>query len=358
MGPELNITTRVELLKTLPDRAALVEHLGFKPEKFLCVVDRRLRHPILRQWLKQFTAVYWVKAGEGLKDFNRFARASQAMIKLLGPSSPHSLAVVAIGGGTVGDFAGFFASVFKRGIPLIQMPTTLLAAVDSAHGGKNGLNIAGVKNQIGTFHHPRVVYVVQELLQDLPEKQCHAALGEFAKMALLSGEELFAEFEKMSDWDFNELWRLLPKAIEAKNQVVRRDPFETKGERQHLNLGHTFGHVLESQYQLAHGEAVALGLIFAVRWSGHRGYLTPIVEERILRLLHDKLKIPRPEAFLNRRRRMSRERLGNFLAEDKKLIDQRHVRFIFLDQIGKPRRTAVPLESLLTEAERQGWLKS
>ncbi|MGE0764649.1 MAG: 3-dehydroquinate synthase family protein [Bdellovibrionales bacterium] len=357
MGPEVNLTTRVELLKSLPSRDELVAHLGFKPEKFLFIVDRKLKQPFLRQWLKQFTAVYWVKAGEELKDLRKFSKHVEAMMKSLGPSSPHSLVVVGVGGGTIGDFAGFFASIFKRGIPLIQMPTTFLAAVDSAHGGKNGLSVAGIKNQVGTFHQPRVVYAVQELLKDLPEKQCHAALGEFAKMALISGEKLFAELERMPGWNFEELWRLLPQAIEAKNEIVRRDPFETKGERQHLNLGHTFGHALEAQYQLAHGEAVALGLVFAVQWSQHRGYLPQAAEERILYLLNKQLKIPTAANFFVKHRRMSRERLAHWLADDKKLIDQRHVRFVFLDRIGGLRRTAVPLESMLTEAERQGWLK-
>src|SRR5690606_12933694 len=125
--------------------------------------------------------------------------------------------------------------------------------------------------------------------------------------------------------------------------------FETKGERQQLNLGHTFGHALEAHYQIAHGESVALGLVFAIQWSQHRGYLRPADEDRILKLLHDHLKIPKVDQFLQKRRRMSRERLAQWLADDKKLVDQRHVRFVFLEQIGKLKRTAVPFESLLTE---------
>lgn len=358
MGPEVNNKTKLEIRKSLPSREVLMDHLGFRPEKFLFVVDQRLKSKALKEWLKNFSAIYWTKAGEGLKDLSRFSKHVQLMMKQLGPSSPHSLAVVAVGGGTIGDFAGFFASVFKRGIPLIQVPTTFLAAVDSAHGGKNGLNVAGLKNQIGTFHQPRVVYVVQELLQSLPERQCHSALGEFAKMALIKGEDLFGELEKIQDWNFDHLWRLLPAAIQAKNEVVERDPFETLGERQHLNLGHTFGHALEAQYQLAHGEAVAMGLIFAVKWSQHKGYLSPLEEERILNLLQGHLKIATPEKFLLKQRRMSRARLAHWLADDKKRIDQRHVRFVFLEKIGTLKRAAIPLESLLTEAERQGWVRA
>jgi 3-dehydroquinate synthase len=347
---------QLEFTGHLPSKADIAAHLGFKPEKILVIVDRRVRHSNLKSWLKNFTAVYPVKAGEGLKDFSKFAAHTRALIKRLGPVSPNNCAVMAVGGGSTGDFAGFFASVFKRGVPFIQMPTTFLSAVDSAHGGKTGLNIGGVKNQIGSYHNPRVVYIVHDLLATLPERQRHSSLGEVAKMALLAGGDLFVNLAQIKDWDFKSLWSLLPATIAAKYRIVEQDPFESTGERQYLNLGHTVGHVLEAHYHLEHGEAVGMGIVFAVEWSHHRGYLPHNEYHAILEVLHQHLKIETAGKFLSQRKRMSAGRFTSILADDKKLIDERSVRFVFLDGIGKPKRLAVPLESLLTEAQRQGWV--
>ncbi len=356
MGPGLQIKPKVEFSVHLPTKAEIGTHLGFKPEKILVVVDRKVRQTHLKSWLKNFAAVHYVKAGESLKDIATFSSHARKMVKLLGRVSPSNCAVMAVGGGSVGDFAGFFASVFKRGVPFIQVPTTFLAAVDSAHGGKNGLNIAGVKNQIGTFHHPRVVYIVHDLLQTLPERQRHAALGEVAKMALLSGGDLFATLAGIRDWDFKSLWELLPATISAKYEIVEKDPFESTGERQFLNLGHTMGHAFETHYGLEHGEAVGLGIVFAAEWSHHRGYLANNEHQLIREVLRDHLKIESNPKFLAKRKPMSRTKLAALIGDDKKLIDQRHVSYVFLDGIGRPRRLGVPLDSLLTEAQRQGWV--
>ena len=357
MGPELNVTGKVEFKDALPTRQELADCLGFMPEKFLIVVDKSLRQKALRAWLKQFSSVFWVRGGEGLKDFERFPRHLTAINRLLGSVAPKSLAVVAVGGGTVGDFAGFFASIFKRGIPYVQIPTTFLAALDSAHGGKTGLNLAGVKNQIGSFHQPRAVWVAAELLKSLSKEQCHSALGELLKMALLEGGELFKGLSELTEWDFAGLWRLAPLCVAAKYQIVRRDPFETTGERQVLNLGHTLGHALEAYFEIPHGEAVSLGLDFAIQWSVHRGYFPASQTAPLERLLHGRLQIPRREKFLSRRKTFSAKQLERLLGADKKMTSARHVRFIFLYAIGDARPVTVPLESLVTEAERQGWIR-
>lgn len=356
MGPELKVTADVRFCETLPSRAEIIGSLGFSPEKIVVVVDRSLRGSRLKSWLKQFTCVYPVKAGESLKDFARFPSHLSAIDRLLGSVAPQSVAVAAVGGGTVGDFAGFFASVFKRGLPYVQIPTTFLAALDSAHGGKTGVNLNGVKNQVGSFHQPRSVWIVGELLKSLPKEQCHASLGELLKMALLEGGELYRQLSELKGWDFSSLWRLAPLAVEAKYEIVRRDPFESSGERQKLNLGHTLGHALESYYQIPHGEAVALGLDFAIKWSVHRGYLLPREGEVLDQIMHENLQVPTTEKFLSRRKKMSAKRLTKLLSADKKIISAHQVHFVFLEKIGQARRVAVPLDSLVTEAERQGWV--
>lgn len=356
LGSEMAAIPHLEFCEKLPPLKELSGPLGFEAQSTLAVVDRKLKYPHLRQWLKQFKAVYEVSGGEDLKDLRKFPAHAEAMVKKIGPVSPRSFAVFAVGGGTVGDFAGFFASVFKRGVPLVQVPSTFLAAIDSAHGGKTALNLKGAKNQIGSFHQARAVLVAKELLKPLPQAQCHSAMGELIKMALLSGGEFYSQVNRIEKWDFLSLWNLLPLAVRAKYEIVNRDPFESLGERQLLNLGHTLGHALEAQYQLAHGEAVSMGLGFAIRWSHHRGYLSQKCEGEALALLHERLKIPTAQQFLSRKKRMSTSRLRSWLEQDKKLVDGRHVSFVFLEGFGKARRVQVPIESMLTEAERQGWV--
>lgn len=350
--------TKVVFSPKLPNIKELTADLQIVPEKILLIADSRaLRDRHVSTWVKNFPLQYKVKGGERLKNFANFPSHFKKISRLLGAVSRQKLLVVALGGGTTGDFTGFFASVFKRGVNFIQIPTTWLAATDSAHGGKNGLNLDGVKNQIGTFHFPIKVFIVNEILKKLPDAQIHSAYGEVIKMALLSGDGLLDELLATPNRPAAErLWEILPKTIAAKNKVVEVDPHESSGERQILNLGHTMGHALEAHYGLAHGEAVALGISFAVSWSQHRGFLKEQTEQKLLKLLHEDFKFPHNVDFVEKHGRMSRRQLVKFLEADKKLVASRQVNFIFLEDIGRVKRQAVQLDSLLTEAERQGWI--
>ena len=142
-----NSKTKVEFLRKLPSRARLADALGYQPEKFLLIYDKRvIKSEGLAKWMKEFKYHYPVTAGEGLKDLKTLPYHVKKIFRMVSPFSPQSLCVVAIGGGSVGDFAGFLASILKRGVPLIHLPTTLLAAMDSAHGGKTALNVHEFKN--------------------------------------------------------------------------------------------------------------------------------------------------------------------------------------------------------------------
>lgn len=351
-----NSQTKVEFLKKLPSDARLAESLGFRPEKYLVVYDKKLRsNAVVSRWLKEFPYVYPVSGGEALKDLYKFSGHVRSIFRLVSPFSAKSLCVIGLGGGTIGDFAGFLASVLKRGVPLIHLPTTLLAAMDSAHGGKTALNVSEVKNQVGTFYPASSVLIVRSLFEGLPELQLHSAGGELAKMALLEGGKLYERFRDEFQPDLDSIWDFLPAAIEAKYKVVEKDPFERTGDRQVLNLGHSLGHALESYYGLAHGVAVGQGLIFALQWSAHQGYYRGDDPDRVVELLHDKVGFLRPREFVKQHRSMTRSKLAKYIAEDKKLTDTRHLNFIFLEKIGAPFRKIVTLESFLTETQRQGW---
>jgi 3-dehydroquinate synthase len=351
-----NAKTKVEFLKKPPSEARLAESLGFKPEKVLVIYDRKLKdiRPV-RHWLREFDHTYGVRSGESLKDINAFASHVKKIAARVTPFSSRSFAVIALGGGTVGDFAGFLSSVLKRGVPLIHIPTTLLAAMDSAHGGKTALNIGHLKNQIGTFYPADSVMIVKSLFENLPELQLRSAAGELAKMALLEGGALFERFKDEFELNLDSIWRLLPEAIEAKYKVVERDPFEKSGERQILNLGHSLGHALESYYGLPHGVAVGEGLLFALKWSEHQGFFRGPKPEALVDLLSERLGFLRAREFARKHRSMSRSRLARLIVEDKKLKDARHLNFVFLQEVGAPLRKVVTVDSLLTETQRQGW---
>jgi 3-dehydroquinate synthase len=200
-------------------------------------------------------------------------------------------AVVALGGGVVGDMAGFAAACYQRGVAYVQVPTTLLAQVDSSVGGKTGVNHPGGKNLIGAFHQPVAVIADTETLKTLPPRELRAGLAEVIKYGLISDETLFAWLEQHMDQllahDPEALSHIIGRSCEIKAEMVGRDERE-HGDRALLNLGHTFGHALESATgytRWLHGEAVGAGLLMAATMSREAGLLSTDYVERLQRLL-------------------------------------------------------------------------
>jgi 3-dehydroquinate synthase len=184
-----------------------------------------------------------------------------------------------LGGGVVGDLGGFAAASYLRGIECVQVPTTLLAMVDSSVGGKTGINISAGKNLVGAFHHPRAVYVALEFLQTLPSREFAAGMAEVIKYGLLGDAALFARLETtVLTANHEELSAVIRRCCEMKAGIVQADERETaaEGGRALLNLGHTFGHAIEqvTGYKAyLHGEAVAVGLAGAARLSQKLGLI-------------------------------------------------------------------------------------
>jgi 5-deoxy-5-amino-3-dehydroquinate synthase len=183
--------------------------------------------------------------------------------------------IVALGGGVVGDTAGFVAAVYHRGIAVVQAPTTLLAQVDAAIGGKTAVNLPEGKNLVGAFHQPLAVYADVTTLTTLPPREYRAGLGEVAKYALMPGGDRVAELvathaSAIVARDLDVLTDLVAACAAMKAHVVASDPHERTGMRATLNLGHTLAHALESVggYELLHGEAVAVGLVYAGALAG------------------------------------------------------------------------------------------
>jgi 3-dehydroquinate synthase len=323
----------------LPDLDFFEELLGERVP-FVLYDQSLLKYPETAAWLNDFEFGFSLASGENLKDLEYWPDFLKKFLPMTKGLSSKEIVLVAVGGGSVGDFVGFLASVLKRGVSLWQVPTTWLAAMDSAHGGKTALNISHFKNQIGTYHPAEKVFISKQILSTQSQAQEIAAFGELAKMALISKGDLLAQLNKKS------MWELLPLAIEGKLNVVKQDPFEKNGIRQVLNLGHTFGHALELHHNVPHGEAVLLGLDFAIEWSRQRGTLSEVEAQKILPIIR------KPEV---KKMTINRGQLREAILHDKKAKSGESIRFVFLKSIGEPLVEAVPVEDLVQEADRQGW---
>jgi 3-dehydroquinate synthase len=244
--------------------------------------------------------------------------------------------VVALGGGTVGDIAGFAAAVFKRGVPVLQIPTTTLAQADSAVGGKTGVDSSLSKNAFGAFWHPSVVTIDVATLTTLDERQYRAGLVESVKHALIADSRYFEFLESQLDTVLARKPDVLEQIAlwncKIKGGVVEIDPNE-KNQRRSLNYGHTIGHAVEtaSGFDLLHGEAVAIGIIAAGRIEIEMGLSEPGRLERIQRIL-EKLEVPvrLPED-------LTEEDLIDLVKRDKKAINQ-WPRFVLIAKIGEVHR--------------------
>lgn len=343
---------------SLPSRDELLSHLGKDVEKALLIYDRRLEeNKVAKKWIKSFRYSYPVRAGEKLKDLDRLSDHIEKIFKMFSPFSPKNSGIVSLGGGTTSDFAGFLASILKRGLPVVHIPSTLLAAMDSAHGGKTALNVGGIKNQIGTFYFPQAVCVVRSVLETLPVGELQSAAGELGKMALLEGGKLWHSLNDQFELNFEHFWKVLPDVIEAKNALVKKDPYDQKGERVALNLGHTLGHVLESYFETQHGLAVGLGCQFAIEWSRHRGHLKDHDCQKSIEFLTGPLRQPKASDFIRKHHLMSETKFIKHLQQDKKLAQARQIQFVFIDKVGSSFSRPVAIESLQTEAQRQGWVR-
>ena len=225
--------------------------------------------------------------GEATKSFAELGRLSEA---LLGLKLERGDVIVALGGGVIGDLAGFAASILRRGIRFVQIPTSLLAQVDSSVGGKTGINTPQGKNLIGVFHQPSLVIADTDTLKTLPPREMRAGYAEVVKYGLLGDAGFFAWLEQAHDgifsYDQETLVAAIETSVKAKAAIVARDEHET-GDRALLNLGHTFGHALEAwtgySDRLLHGEGVAIGMCLAFRFSESLGLCPGGTAERVSR---------------------------------------------------------------------------
>lgn len=305
------------------------------PEDACFVIDRDL--PIELLEALPAGASIRVRAGEGLKSLVRMDELAEKVLSL---RATRPLTLIAVGGGSVGDAVGFLASVLWRGVNLWHVPTTLLAMVDSAHGGKTAVNLSGAKNQLGTFYTADRVVIVKQVLEALPGAQRIQGLTELIKGFWLGDEEGLERLDqigsdRVASAPFadigDELLALLERAIEVKRRVVREDPFETLGVRTILNLGHTAAHALELEMGASHGLAVAWGMAAAA-------HLSLELQEGFEARDYDRLMAhldPLLEPLSFSPEELGEARFVELIGRDKKRIDNQ-LRSVLLDGPARP----------------------
>jgi shikimate kinase/3-dehydroquinate synthase len=239
--------------------------------KLVAITDHNVaRHH--RHLVPAHVDVLELPPGEASKSFAVYERLCQ---DLVGRGLDRGSAILALGGGVVGDLAGFVAATLFRGIPVVQIPTTIVAMTDAAIGGKTAVDLPAGKNLVGAFHQPRLVACATATLETLPARERRAGFGELWKYALLDGPELWRAVAACAPWAAGpegspaprELRGVIDRAVAYKAAIVSRDERERSGHRALLNLGHTIGHAIETASGMLHGEAVALGLVAACRVS-------------------------------------------------------------------------------------------
>lgn len=284
-------------------------------------------------------------AGETSKNINV---TLDIIRKLLNLGVDRKSVLIALGGGVVGDIVGFVASTYMRGIPYIQVPTTLLAQVDSSIGGKTGLDLPEGKNLLGSFFQPKGVFIDLSFLQTLPRREFSNGMAEIVKYGIIEDTELFnlleSEVKAVRDCDMTLMEMIIGRSCRIKKSIVEIDEKEA-GIRRILNFGHTIGHAIEaeSDYLLSHGEAVSIGMAAAADISEKLRYLPSGDRERIENLI-EALGLPcRIPGYLSTEKIMSR------LKTDKKKHGD-FINFVLLKKIGEPFVSSEVPDEIIREA--------
>ena len=234
----------------------------------------RMFYPLLETGLQ--IEMIEMEAGERNKSIEACVQVWETLTE---QGADRKTLILNVGGGVVTDLGGFVASTFKRGIDFIHVPTTLLAMVDASVGGKNGIDLGHLKNQIGVINVPQMVLIDTRFLESLPQNQMRSGLAEMMKHGLIRDKAYWELFLDLSKLDYSDFDQLIYRSVEIKNEIVTEDPKED-GIRKALNFGHTLGHAIESffmsgpdQTPLLHGEAIAVGMILEAHISMQRGLL-------------------------------------------------------------------------------------
>ncbi|MBQ8949988.1 MAG: 3-dehydroquinate synthase [Eubacterium sp.] len=273
---------------------------------------------------------YVFPEGEASKNLNT---VKDIYVKLINENFNRHDVLIALGGGVTGDMCGFTAATYLRGIDFIQIPTSLLADVDSSIGGKTGVDFDSYKNMVGAFHMPKIVYINTSTLKTLDTRQLYSGLGEVVKSALIKDSDFFTwltqNITNVQNLEEESIRDLIYKCNIIKKNIVDSDPYETLGERALLNFGHTIGHALEKymNFEFLHGECVSIGCILASYISMKKGLINENEYTAIFDFYKDHMNLPELPSDIDI------DKIVSYTRNDKK-AEKSCVKFILLRNIG------------------------
>lgn len=315
--------------------ASKIEELGFKDRKIAIITDSKVQ-PLYGDAIKEQLStvsnnvfIYAIPAGEENKNLKEIEKIYEYLIQ--NHFDRHDL-LIALGGGVVGDMTGFAAATYLRGIAFVQIPTTLLAQCDSSIGGKTGVDFNAYKNMVGAFYMPKLVYMNVNVLKTLDGRQFASGFAEVMKYGLIKDLDFYLwlldNMVEINDRDIDVLIEMIHRSCEVKKAVVEKDPTE-KGDRALLNFGHTIGHAIEKykNFELLHGECVALGSVAAAYISWKKEYIS-MEDYYEVRDMFVPFGLPISVEDIDI------EEVIKLMKSDKK-ADSNKIRFILLKKIGK-----------------------
>ena len=331
-----------------PKQVILKSHPSAK--KMIVICDKKLKNfSCLKPWKNPLVSFYFLSSGEKEKTVEKLPFHLEKILSLTTGVGKENLLLVSLGGGSIGDLTGFLAAIYQRGVPLVHFPTTWLSALDSAHGGKTALNFKKIKNAVGTYWFPKNVFIIRDFLKTLSKKEKQSAFGELFKTALINGGAFYSDLKAAPPKSTQDWEKFLKQGITIKRDIVKKDPYETKGLRRKLNLGHTLGHILESAHDLPHGQAVLKGILFSVQWSFNKNLLNHknLIEIKTLVSLNSTSK---------EIKKISSAKFKKLLERDKKRTKDSNVDFVFIKRPGNVTIQPVSQINILEEAKKQGWV--
>ena len=271
------------------------------------------------------STVFEVPAGENSKSMEM---ANSLLNELVDLKFSRGVILIALGGGVVGDLTGFIASIYMRGVDFIQIPTTLLSQIDSSIGGKVGINADNMKNAIGSFYQPKVVLIDPNTLDTLDEKQFNNGMGELIKHGMIAGKGLFLDLLNNNPKEHIE--ELIYQSLQIKREVVEQDVYD-RGVRQLLNYGHTIGHAIEqnSNYELLHGECVAIGMSIMAKGYPYEADLHKIL---------NKYNLPTSYKY-------NKNEIYEYIKTDKKVTNNK-LNIILVEEVGKGFIKTIDIEEI------------
>ncbi len=311
----------------------LREHL---PGQNVFIITDKNLHRLYCRYIPSFP-VYVMDPGEGNKNVNN---AKKICKWLMDKGAGRDAFILGVGGGVVCDMAGFVASIFLRGVEFGFVGTSLMAQIDAAIGGKNGVNLNGYKNIMGTIRQPAFVMCDTTMLSSLPQEELKNGLAEAVKHSLISDRQTFDLLKEnagsMLEMNEDVIYKLVKRSVKTKIEIVNKDEVE-QGERRKLNLGHTWGHAVEKTDQIPHGQAISIGLVFAAKLSEHLGKLSTAERAEIVNLL---IKLGLPVKSETKPKTIFKA----LLKDKKKETD--HIHFVLMDGIGNVVVEPIPIEEL------------